>query len=56
MERYLTLLRRGGSDHPMELLQAAGVDLSDRATIQATVDQLGTLVERLERDLEQAQG
>jgi oligoendopeptidase F len=54
VERYLNLLRSGSCDHPMELLRTAGADLSDRTTIQATVDQLGTLVERLERDLEQA--
>src|SRR5439155_25867242 len=28
IDRYLTLLRSGGSDHPMVLLQKAGVDLS----------------------------
>src|SRR6185295_11647842 len=28
IERYLTLLKSGGSDHPMTLLQRAGVDLS----------------------------
>ena len=28
IDRYLTLLKSGGSDHPMTLLQRAGVDLS----------------------------
>jgi hypothetical protein len=28
VDRYLALLRSGGSDHPMALLQRAGVDLS----------------------------
>ena len=28
VDRYLDLLKSGGSDHPMTLLQAAGVDLS----------------------------
>ena len=37
-ERYLTLLRAGGSDHPMELLQKAGVDLSQPDTVRAVVD------------------
>ena len=47
--RYLTLLKSGGSDHPMTLLQRAGVDLSKPETVRAVVDQLDTLVTRLER-------
>jgi oligoendopeptidase F len=46
--RYLDLLAAGGSDHPMNLLANAGVDLSQPETIQAVVDQLETLVGRLE--------
>jgi oligoendopeptidase F len=30
-ERYLTLLKSGGNDHPMEQLKKAGVDLTQRA-------------------------
>jgi oligoendopeptidase F len=52
IERYLTLLRSGGSDHPMPLLQKAGVDLSRPETVRAVVDQLDTLVSRLEREIE----
>jgi oligoendopeptidase F len=47
-ERYLTLLKSGGNDHPMEQLRKAGVDLSQRATVQAVVDQLDMLVSQLE--------
>jgi oligoendopeptidase F len=46
--RYLTLLESGGSDHPMPLLQRAGVDLSKPETVRAVVDQLDTLVTQLE--------
>lgn len=49
-ERYLTLLRSGGSDQPMELLRRAGVDLNRRETIQAVVDQMDELVTRLEAE------
>jgi oligoendopeptidase F len=49
IDRYLTLLKSGGSDHPMALLQRAGVDLSRPATVQAVVEQLDTLVSQLER-------
>jgi oligoendopeptidase F len=50
-ERYLDLLAAGGSDHPMTLLRNAGVDLGDRGTVQAVVDQLDHLVSRLEQEL-----
>ena len=48
VERYLTLLGAGGSDHPMTLLKRAGVDLSEPSTVGAVVDQLDGLVSRLE--------
>ena len=46
--RYLTLLKSGGSDHPMALLKRAGVDLSRPETVKATVNQLDVLVNQLE--------
>jgi oligoendopeptidase F len=48
IERYLTLLKSGGSDHPMPLLQRAGVDLGKPETVRAVVDQLDRLVTQLE--------
>jgi oligoendopeptidase F len=48
IERYLTLLKSGGSDHPMPLLQQAGVDLGKPETVRAVVDQLDRLVTQLE--------
>ena len=51
-ERFLTLLRSGGSDYPMELLRKAGVDLSQPDTVLAVVDQLDGLVSRLEHELD----
>jgi len=51
VERYLTLLRSGGSDHPMQLLKRAGVDLSEPSTVRAVVAQLDGLVTRLEAEL-----
>lgn len=47
-ERYLTLLKSGGNDHPMKQLQKAGVDLSQRETVQAVVDQMNELVAQME--------
>ena len=48
VDRYLALLKAGGSDHPMALLQRAGVDLSRPEPVRAVVDQLDALVTRLE--------
>ncbi len=51
VDRYLQLLQSGGSDHPMELLKRAGVDLSKPETVRAVSAQLDGLVDRLEREL-----
>lgn len=51
VERYLDLLRAGGSDHPMDLLKGAGVDLSESSTVEAVVSQLDDLVGMLEEEL-----
>jgi oligoendopeptidase F len=56
IDRYLTLLKAGGSDHPMTLLQRAGVDLSRPETVRAVVDQLDSLVSRLEAELAASPG
>jgi oligoendopeptidase F len=49
-ERYLELLRSGGNDHPMEQLKKAGVDLTERETVQAVVRQMDELVSRMEAE------
>ncbi len=51
IDRYLTLLKSGGSDHPMALLKKAGVDLSRPEPVRAVVDQLDRLVSQLEREI-----
>ena len=51
VERFLGLLKAGGSDHPMALLARAGVDLSDPETMGAVVTKMDRLVDRLEREL-----
>jgi oligoendopeptidase F len=48
LDRYLTLLKAGGSDHPMTLLHRAGVDLSTPEPVHAVVEQLDVLVTKLE--------
>jgi oligoendopeptidase F len=49
-DRYLTLLKSGGNDHPMTQLKKAGVDLTQRATIQAVIDQMDRLVAQMEAE------
>ena len=51
VERYLSLLRAGGSDYPMSLLARAGVDLSQPDTVRAVATELDTLVGKLEAEL-----
>ena len=51
IDRYLTLLESGGSDHPMTLLQKAGVDLGQPETVRAVIDQLDALVSLLEKEI-----
>jgi oligoendopeptidase F len=51
VERYLSLLRAGGSDYPMTLLSRAGVDLSQPETVRAVSEELDMLVGRLEAEL-----
>jgi oligoendopeptidase F len=51
VDRYLRMLQSGGSDHPMELLNRAGVDLSKPETVRAVSAQLDGLVDRLEKEL-----
>ena len=51
VDRYLSLLRAGGSDYPMTLLSRAGIDLSQPDTVRAVVIELDGLVTRLEEEL-----
>ena len=51
VDRYLSLLKAGGSDYPMNLLARAGVDLSQPDTVRAVGEELGMLVGKLEQEL-----
>jgi oligoendopeptidase F len=51
VNRYLNLLKAGGSDYPMNLLARAGVDLSQPDTVRAVATELDNLVRRLEGEL-----
>jgi oligoendopeptidase F len=52
VDRFLDLLRAGGSDYPMNLLKRAGVDLSTPGPADAVVKQLDKRVSQLEAEIE----
>lgn len=54
-QRYLELLASGGNEHPMTQLKKAGVDLTQRAPVQAVIDQMDELVSRMEREAARVQ-
>ncbi len=47
-ERYLGMLRAGGSDYPYELVRRAGVDLAEPAPYQALVKRMDAIMDRIE--------
>jgi len=53
-EKYLTLLKSGASDYPVELLKTAGVDLNTKEPYLAVVHRMTELVNQLEVALKEA--
>lgn len=51
-EKYLTLLKSGGNDHPMEQLKKAGVNLSEKENFIAVAQEFDRLLDILEKELE----
>ena len=51
--RYLAFLRSGGSDHPVELLRQAGVDMSTPQPVAVTMAQFSSRLAELEQLLSQ---
>lgn len=51
VEKYLTLLKSGGNNYPMEQLKIAGVDLTKPETMNAVIEEFGKLVDKLEVEL-----
>lgn len=52
LDSYLTLLKSGGNDHPMEQLKKAGVDLSETEAVAAVARDLDALLDLLESEIE----
>lgn len=47
-ERYLNFLKSGGSDYPLNLLKAAGVDMANPEPVQQTLDLFAELLNEME--------
>jgi oligoendopeptidase F len=47
-ERYLDILRAGGSRYPYELVKEAGVDLASPAPYQAIVRRMNAIMDQIE--------
>jgi len=52
VDRYLTFLKSGSSDYPINVLKAAGVDMSTPQAVEETFEVLTGLVDRLESLIE----
>ena len=48
-ERYLNILRAGGSEYPYELVKAAGVDLATPAPYQAVFARMNKIMDEIEK-------
>jgi oligoendopeptidase F len=52
LDRYLGMLRAGGSNFPYDLVKAAGVDLATPAPYQSLVARMNTIMDQIEAMLE----
>lgn len=52
VERYLTFLKSGNSDYPLELLRRAGVDLTTAEPVNAALDYFVQLLNQLEQEFQ----
>ena len=52
-EKYINLLKSGGSEYPMDQTRKAGIDLTKKETFMAVVHRLDELVDELEKLIEE---
>lgn len=55
-ERFFTMLKSGSSDYPIELLKAAGIDMTSSKPVYDTIEVFDDLVSQLEAALEAMEG
>jgi oligoendopeptidase F len=49
VDRWLDVLRAGGTMKPLELIKHAGIDMSSQEPIKKAVAYVGSLIDELER-------
>jgi oligoendopeptidase F len=52
IDRYLTLLKSGGSDYPINLLKKAGVDMTTAEPLQLTMKKMNRIMDEMEKILD----
>jgi len=52
VERFKGFLKTGGSNYPIETLQAAGVDMTSKAPLEATIRRFNELLDMIEEYIE----
>ena len=52
-DSYMNLLKKGGSDYPLELLKDNNIDLTNKKTIMNTIKKFDQLVSELEKILDE---
>ena len=48
VSRYISFLKKGGSDYPLNLLKSAGVDMASPQPVQEALDLFGRLLDQVE--------
>jgi oligoendopeptidase F len=51
-DRYLTLLKSGGSDYPINLLKKAGVDMTTSQPLELTMKKMNRIMDEMEKILD----
>lgn len=52
VEKYLGFLKTGGSNYPVETLKIAGVDMTSKAPLEATIRRFNELIDLIEQEMD----
>ena len=51
VDKYITFLKSGGSDYPIDILKKAGVDMTTSKPLEATISRFNELLDMLEKEI-----
>ena len=51
VDKYITFLKSGGSDYPIEILKKAGVDMTTSQPLEATIERFNELLDMLDKEI-----